>query len=181
MAVGTIARRYAIALADVAQSRNEVETIQAELHQWQALIHENRELSIALTNPVFKHAIKEKILETLIQKFSPSQTTANFLRVLLRNNRIAHLKEIAKSFSEVIEERNNVTLAKIVSARSLSEDEKEALRKSLEKKTGKKIRFELSTDPSLLGGIVATVGSIVFDGSVRNRLTILKERFIDNA
>lgn len=181
MGAETIARRYAIALADVVEKRNETEKVKAELEEWEKLFDESTELKEALLNPIFKHETKEKILETLIEKAKPLQTTANFLRVLLRNNRLGYLREINKIFSEVIEERQNIARADVVSAYPLSEDEKKDLVETLEKRTGKKIKLNLSVDPTLIGGLRATVGSVVYDGSIRNRLEILKTRLINNA
>ncbi|MCS6874725.1 MAG: ATP synthase F1 subunit delta [Pyrinomonadaceae bacterium] len=180
MGTETIARRYAIALAEVAEKRNQTEEIRKELEQMELLLAENKKLAQVFSNPVFNHESKEKILETLIQKTKPLSTTANFLRVLLRNSRFAYLPLIRKSFEEVIAEKRNEVCAKIVSARDLSEKEQEELIQNLEKRTGKRIKLEITINPEVIGGIVATVGSTVFDGSIKNRLEILRDRLMNN-
>ncbi len=181
MGMETIAKRYAVALTEVTEKRNETEKVKAELEEWEKLFDESTELKEVLLNPIFKHEKKEKILETLIKKTKVLQTTANFLRVLLKNNRLGYLREINKSFSEVIEERQNIIRADVVSAYPFSESEEKNLIEILEKKTGKKVKLNLSVDPALIGGFRATIGSIVYDGSIRNRLEVLRTRLINNA
>lgn len=180
MALETIARRYATALADIAEKRNETEKVRLELEQIEKIFAENKNLTEVFSNPVFNHEKKEKILETLIQKTKLAQTVANFLRILLRNNRFGYLSAIRKSFEQVIEEKRNEVTAKVISARELSEEEREALRQNLEKQTGKKIKLDTMINPEIIGGIVVRVGSTVFDGSVKNRLEILKNRLMNN-
>ncbi|GIU81823.1 MAG: F0F1 ATP synthase subunit delta [Acidobacteria bacterium] len=178
MSIKAIARRYATALADVVEKNGQTEQVKQELEQWKNMLEENQDMMTFFRNPIFYHHDKEKILEELIQRSKTSRITANFLRVLLQNNRFVILPEINEEFVNVLEDRQGIMSAHVVSARELSENEKEDLRKSLEKRTGKKIKLSLSVNPDIIGGIIATVGSTVYDGSVRTRLEVLKKRLI---
>ena len=178
MSVETVARRYAAALADVVTKTNETESVKTELKTWEEIINSNDDLQAAFRNPAIAHADKEKVLDNLIAKTQPTKTTANFLRVLLRNDRLTEIKEINERFAGVLEERSGVVTAEITSARPLSENEKAEMKTNLEKLTGKKIKLNFATDESLIGGVVTRLGSTVYDGSVKTQLEELKQQMI---
>jgi len=178
MSVETVARRYALALADVVTKTNETNSVQAELKSWEQLINSNADLQTAFRNPAISQANKEKVLESLIAKTQPTKTTANFLRVLLRNSRLTEIGEINEKFSSVLEERSGVISAQITSARPLSEDVKTEMKMSLEKMTNKTVNLNFETDGTLIGGVVTRLGSTVYDGSVRTQLEELKQQMI---
>jgi len=178
MSVETVARRYALALADVVTKTNETNSVQAELKSWEQLINSNADLQTAFRNPAISQANKEKVLESLIAKTQSTKTTANFLRVLLRNSRLTEIGEINEKFSSVLEERSGVISAQITSARPLSEDVKAEMKMSLEKMTNKTVNLNFETDETLIGGVVTRLGSTVYDGSVRTQLEELKQQMI---
>ena len=179
MSVETVARRYASALADVVMKTGETASVQAELKVWEQMLAENPELAEAFRNPAIAHLNKEKVLESLIAKTKPSKTTANFLRVLLRNSRVNELHEINNKFESVVEERNGFVSAEIVSARSLGEAEKSALMANIEKLTGKRVKLNFNIDESIIGGVVTRIGSTVYDGSVKTQLENLRQQLVN--
>jgi F-type H+-transporting ATPase subunit delta len=174
--VEIVARRYAAALADVVLKTGETDTVRSELSQWAALIESNAELFDALSNPAIPHAQKEKVLDSLIEKTRLSKTASNFLRVLLRNNRLTAIAAIDERFVAELEERSGIVTAEIVSARELPTDEKSALRSQLERLTGKTVNMDFQIDESVIGGVITRIGSTVYDGSIRTKLDTLKEQ-----
>ena len=178
MSVETVARRYALALADVVTKTNEIDSVRAELKSWETLINSNADLQSAFGNPAISQANKEKVLESLIEKTRPTKTTANFLRVLLRNSRLTELGEINEKFASVLEERSGTVSAQITSARPLSEGEKAELQRNLAKLTGKAISPKFEIDATLIGGVVTRLGSTVYDSSVKTQLAELKAQMI---
>lgn len=178
MSVETVARRYAVALADVVKNSGETETVKNELKAWEELIASNHDLQNAFRNPAISQADKEKVLDNLIERTQPGKTTANFLRVLLRNGRLNEVGEINQKFASVLEERSGVVSANVTSARELSEAQKSEVLLNLELLTGKRMNLEFKTDESLIGGIVTRIGSTVYDGSVRTQLQELKQQMI---
>jgi F-type H+-transporting ATPase subunit delta len=179
MSQETVARRYASALADVVLKTGETELVRSELKEWESLLKENPSLVAALRNPSFTHAQKEKVLSAVLQKTNPSRTTANFLRVLGENGRVTELPEINERFALVLQERQGGVSARVESARELSENEKLELRNSLEKMTGKKVSVGFSVEKDLIGGVVTTVGSTVYDSSVKTQLANLKQQLVN--
>jgi F-type H+-transporting ATPase subunit delta len=178
MSIETVARRYAGALADIVTKSGEAGKIQTELKKWEELLNSNQQLFEVFSNPAITHDNKEKVLEGLLQKTKPAATTANFLRILLRNGRLTDLGAINKRFAGVLEERAGIMSGKVVSARLLSETEKKELQKSLEKMTGKSISLDFDIDPNIIGGVITQIGSTVYDGSVKTQLENLKTQLI---
>lgn len=179
MSVETVARRYAVALADVVTKSGEIETVKNELQSWEELINSNSDLRAAIANPAIAHLSKEKVLEGLLKKTKPTKTTANFLRVLLRNSRLTELSEINQKFASVLEERSGIASASITSARPLSDKQKAELQASLAQLTGKQVNLNFEIDEKLIGGVITRIGSTVYDGSVKTQLENLKEQLVN--
>jgi len=174
----TIARRYAIALADVAIERDEAGAVQEELLAWAEMIGENALLKEAFSNPTVAYEQKRKLLEELIARTKVRQTTASFLQVLLRNQRLSEIREITRLFGQILDERSGVIAAEISTARPVAQESMEALRSRLATISGLKVRLKFVTDADLIGGMVARIGSTVYDGSVRNQLRELELKLV---
>lgn len=179
MSVETIARRYGTALADVTLKSGETEILKKELNAFGAMIADNADLQNVFSNPAIAHASKENLLGELIKKTKPSKTTANFLRVLLQNNRLTELGEIGERFESVLEERSGVVSAEITSARELPASERKEFEKNLENLTGKTVNVNYAVDADIIGGVVTRIGSTVYDGSVKTKLENLKEQLVN--
>ena len=178
MSTETIARRYSIALADVVTGSSETDTVKAELASWGELFNSNTDLQTVFSNPAITHINKEKVLNGLIAKTNPLKTTANFLKVLLQNGRLADLGDINDRFAAVLEQRSGIVSAEITSARELPADERAEFEKNLEKITGKTVNINYAIDKDIIGGVVTRIGSIVYDGSVKTKLENLKTEMI---
>ena len=179
MSAETVSRRYATALADVVMKSGETETVRNELRIWEQLLVANVDLQSAFGNPAITHPKKEKVLEDLIVRTKPSKTTANFLRVLLRNGRLMELDEINTRFESVVEERSGLVSAEVTSARELGDAQKNELKASLERVTGRQVKLNFAVNPDLIGGVVTRVGSTVYDGSVKTQLENLKQELVN--
>ncbi len=175
MSSQTVARRYASALADVVIANNEVAEVRDELLAWEKMILGNQLLLEAITNPTVGYEQKVRILRDLLARTKVRQTTANFLRVLLKNQRLGELTQVNGKLAQILDERAGAVSAQITSARPLPDSVKTALEEKLRQVTKKNVRLNFQTDESLLGGIVTRIGSTIYDGSVRNQLTRLGE------
>lgn len=175
MSSQTVARRYASALADVIIEQGEQVEVRAELASWEKMIVSNPALLEAFTNPTVPYEQKSKVLNELIARTKVRPTTANFLRILLKNQRLAQLDEVNAKLDHVLDERSGVVSAQVTSARPVADSIKVTLEEKLGVITGKRIRLSFETDETLLGGIVTRIGSTIYDGSVRNQLKRLGE------
>ena len=175
MSLQTIARRYAGALADVVLERGEAHPVQAELSAWESMIQSSPLLQEVLSNPTIAYDQKRKVLKELIARTKVRQTTANFLEVLSRNQRLTELVEVNRKFAQILDERSGVIAAAVTTARPVAEESKEALKLKLANLTGKSVRVTFATDEELIGGMVTRIGSTVYDGSVRNQLREIEQ------
>jgi len=171
----TVARRYASALADVIIKNNEAAEVMAELAAWESMILTNPPLLESFTNPTIAYEQKGKLLNELISRTKVLPTTGNFLRILLKNQRLAELPQVNAKLAQVLDDRSGVVSAEVTSARPVPEPTRVELEEKLGQITGKRIRLTFGTDESLLGGIVTRIGSTIYDGSVRNQLMRLGE------
>jgi F-type H+-transporting ATPase subunit delta len=171
----TAARRYASALADVIIQDDGELIVQTELDEWERMILASGALLEAFSNPTVAYEQKQSVLEELIARTKVRPTTANFLRILLKNQRLAELPQMNAKLRQVLDERTGIVSAEVVSARPVSNSTKVLLEEKLAQLTGKKPRLSFNTDESLLGGIVTRIGSTIYDGSVRNQLDRLQE------
>ena len=175
MSSQTVARRYATALADVSLARNEAAEVQAELNTWEEMMLTNASLLEAFSNPTVAYEQKGKLLNELITRTKVRPTTANFLRTLLKNQRLAELSAVNAKLAQVLDERAGVISAQVTSARPVPEATRASLAEKLGTLTGRKVRLTFGTDESLLGGIVTRIDSTIYDGSVRDQLRRLGE------
>lgn len=176
MSSQAVARRYAAALADVVIARREEIEVQDELASWESMIQANAQLNEVLTNPTIPYEQKRTVLKLLIERTKVSASTANFLQILLKNQRFTELGEINKRLTSVLDERAGVVAAQVTTARPISEDAKKSIYQRLAAVTGKDIRLSFAIDDKLIGGMVTRLGSTVYDGSIRNQLEEIETR-----
>lgn len=179
MSFQTVARRYASALADVIIERREERQVQEEVEQWASIIEDHAQLREVFINPTVAYDKKRQVLEELITRTRVRETTASFLRVLLKNQRLGELKEVSVRLRQVLDERGGVVAAVVTTARPVPENLKSNLEETLAASTGRKVRLSFATDEEIIGGLVARIGSTIFDGSVQNQLERLAADLTD--
>jgi F-type H+-transporting ATPase subunit delta len=118
---------------------------------------------------------KVAILDKLNAKLGLQKELRNLIAVLINNDRIAHVNEVAEAYRAELQERQGIRHAEIVTARELGEQERGALVAGVGKLAGSQIQATFKLDASILGGTVVRIGSTVYDGSVRGRLERLRE------
>ncbi len=170
------ARPYARAILDVATSAQRANTIRAELEKFDQARRESVELQDVYANPGIENEAKFGITHSIASKQGLSDLTGKVLEILIRNHRINDLGSVIDALTSMINDELNVAVAEVRSAHKLSEQELAQLRKTLEQKFGKRVEVHLDTDPSLLGGFVAKVGSEIFDASVVGKITKFREQ-----
>ena len=172
--------RYARALADTVgnQAARDPQAIASQLEEFHALLSGSGELRILFSTPAVTAEKKKAVLAELAQAMGLEPVTRNFLNVVIDHDRMGLLGEIAEAFEALLNERLGIAVAEVTAARPLEEAEKQELTSALAAKTGKQIRLNFSLDPSLVGGIVARVGSTIYDGSVRGQLRRLRAELV---
>jgi F-type H+-transporting ATPase subunit delta len=121
---------------------------------------------------------KMKVLEAIGQRLGESPVTLNFLRVLLANYRMPLLEEAAQSFRKIANDREGIAQVTITSASELSATERESVAARFRQLTGKQVELDFRIESGLLGGMMAQIGSTVYDGSVRGSLARIREQLM---
>jgi F-type H+-transporting ATPase subunit delta len=184
MTLSAVAARYANALADVVSDRTSTagrSTLQpqdavTELRAFEAVLTQSHDLREVLHTPAISGSRKKAVVGRLADLLKLSRISRNFLLVLIGHRRITLLSEILQTFEIVLDERAGYIRAEIASASALGDAQRAQIGAELEKIAGKRIRSAWSVDESLIGGVVAKVGSTVYDGSVRGSLESLGRR-----
>ena len=179
MPISVVATRYANALADVVtapKSAERAEIILAELQSFESVLRGSEELRNALVTPAVPASRKRAVVTRVGTLLHLSRVSLNFLFVLVDHRRIAGLPDIVQSLEIVLDQRLGFARAEVLAARELTEAQRKALNAELERLSGKRIRARFGVDASLIGGVVARIGSTVYDGSVRGQLGTLGRR-----
>jgi F-type H+-transporting ATPase subunit delta len=173
------AARYARAFAEsVEASKADPATISGQLDDFTAAWNENAELRQFFESPVFPPAQKVALLDKLNEKIGLTPLVRNFLAVLIDHDRIGAVSEVIEAYRRDIDQRQGIFEAEIVSARPLDDGERRQLEAQVGQVAGGRVKANYREDKSLLGGAIVTIGSTVYDGSVRGRLERLKEQLV---
>ena len=175
-----VARRYAQALTQEAQSTGQLDAADADVALLAETLDGSRELRQALTSPVVPAAKKQAVLDRLFGD-KVSDLTGRFLRLLVEKQRDGQIPEILDAYRQLRDERTGTVEARVRTARPLSPDEADRLKAALEARSGKTVRMDLRVDPALVGGLVVRLGDVVYDRSVRHQLDLLRGQLAQRA
>jgi len=178
MSVTTIANRYARALADVIIERGEMSEVVAELSNFAGLMTGHEQLRDVFASPVLSIERKRAVLNELLARLNLRPASNNFLQLLLANMRLHNLDQMLRALSRELDVRTNIVSAEVTTARAISDQEKTMLRDKLKAATGKDVRLQFHTDAGIIGGVVTRIGSLVYDGSIKNQLAQMKQRLM---
>ena len=174
-----VASRYARALADVVMapgSQLQPRDVVTQLRAIEALLEQSSDLRHALGSPAVRVAQKRAVVGRFADEMALSRLVRNFIFVLIDHQRINILSNVREAFEAEIDQRLGFVRAEVVAAQELDREQTAALEAGLTQMTGKQVRARFQVDPSLIGGVVARVGSTVYDGSIRGQLDNLRRQ-----
>ena len=168
--LNSVSTPYAEALLQVVTENNQTEDMVKEVKQLLTLINDSPELDKALSSPVLETEAKKKIIVEIFSNKIDS-SLLNFLKLLADRQRIGILTSILDRFLEIYRENSNIALATVTSAVELTDEQKGLITKKIINIAGtEKLELVTKIDPSLIGGFVASVGSIVIDASLASQI-----------
>lgn len=176
MHTGPIARRYAKALFSLAVETGRVEGWAKSLELLRQAVESSPDLEDVLSNPVYSKERRRALVEKLASAFSLDAEPANLLFLLGDRNRLAYLPAVVETFRDLSDAHLGRIRAKVTSAVKLDDVAAQAIADKLSQATKAKVLLDRAVDPALLGGVIAQVGSLVYDGSVRAQLENLRNR-----
>ena len=178
MASRASARRYARALFDVVTKSGNVDSALAELKALGAVFTGHPDLRRALTSPGVPVGTKQNVMRDVLALQPVSKVVARLLTLIVENDDIDEIDEIVEAFEQRVLDLHQVVRAEITSAVPLTADKVQAIEASLATASGARVVITPRVDPAILGGIVAKVGSRVYDGSIARHLARIRARLV---
>jgi F-type H+-transporting ATPase subunit delta len=175
MSDATVIDGYARGLFEVAKAEGTLDEVEDELFRFARSYESSDELRSALTNDEIPPAKRQAIVEDLLGGKATS-TTVQLISMVVGSGHGKDLPAIVDRMVQRAASSKDMEVAEVRSAIELSQDQQDRLRAALANATGKNVDLKVIVDPSVLGGLVATVGDTVIDGTVRTHLDQLKSR-----
>ena len=180
MSLRTSANRYAKALFDVAlQEKADLVQVDRDLQAVVAMLEASPDLAQASNRGTVTEEKRKSLIEAVSKAMTLTTPVTKLLVLLAQTRKLNLLAELEKAYRERLLAHQNIVRAEVKSAAPLSPEKTRALEESLAKVTGKKVELSVSVDPELLGGVVATIGSTVYDGSVRTQLQRMRQELVE--
>ena len=182
MSVRASAARYARALLDVTVAeKGNPEQIELELNAFAALLAGNAELHGVLINPAIPISGKRGVMNELVARLKPSPVLGKLLMMLAERDRLELVPDLASVYRERLMDHQQVVRAEVTTAAALPADRVAQLQQRLADVTGRRVTMTTKVDPALIGGVVARIGSTVYDGSVATQLETMKQRLLEQS
>ena len=178
MANRASARRYARALFDVVTKSGDVDAALVQLKALGAAFTGHPDLHRALTSPGVPLGVKQSVMRDVLALQPVSKVVARLLTLVVENDDIDEIDAIVQAFEQRVLDLHHVVRAEITSAVPLPADKVQAIEASLAAAAGSRVVVTPRVDPAILGGVVAKVGSRVYDGSVARHLARIRTRLV---
>ena len=170
-----IAKRYASAIYDIAESSDKIGEIREALNILAENYNEDEEFKVFLLDPSIKYDEKVKYLHKSFDFIS--EDAFKIINYLVKKGRVSLAEKISDRYLKIYYEKNNKILVNATFTKELSDNQREALMKKLEEKYKKKIVLNLSVDEELIGGGIIKIGNKVIDGSIKSQIENIKKIF----
>jgi F-type H+-transporting ATPase subunit delta len=177
----TASNRYARALLDVAiKEQADLEAIERDLAQFAQLFTDHPALAKVLLNPAVPLPRKRAAVADLLALARPSPILGKLIALLADRDRLVLIPDLLASYRDRLLDYRKVVRAEITTAAPLADGRAANIEQRLAQVTGGKVMLRTRTDPSIIGGVVARIGSTVYDGSVTRQLEKMRERLIES-
>jgi F-type H+-transporting ATPase subunit delta len=177
MSAKTAALRYARALFDVAlKEQADLARIEQDLAAFNTLFDNQPTLKKVLLNPAVPVPRKRAAMVQLTERAQTTPIVTKLMILLAERDRLMLLPDLLASYRDRMLDHQNVVRAEVVTAMPIADDKLRAIQSKLATVTGRTVTVESKVDPSIIGGVVARVGSTVYDASVTRQLEKMKQR-----
>lgn len=178
MSVSIFGKRYAKALLELATASGNVERAGRELREFVNSFEQSRELRAVFENPIVSNEQRRNLLRELAAQMGLSDQVRDLLLLLADRRRMQHVADVADAYETLSEARSGRIRAEVTTASALPQGYFSELERVLSQVTGKQVVLANKVDPTLLGGVVTRIGDQVIDGSIKSRLSELKEELL---
>ncbi len=173
--IRTVAKRYAKALIELAEAKKSVDKTRTDLTAFVDAVESQPAMQKLFSSPVFTPENKKAVIKDLAGKLSLQPSTQRFVEHLAETGRIRYVKDVHEAFLALLAERQNRATVQLTTAVSLNNGDLADIKKKLESLTGKQVDIDTKVDSSLIGGARARIGSVIYDGSIKNQLNKMRD------
>ena len=178
----TAALRYARAVLEVGiKEQADLEGLERDLAAFAGLLSDHPALAKVLLNPAVPVPRKRAAVVELTTRMQPAAIVGKLLVMLAERDRLVLLSDLLASYRDLLLAHRNVVRAELTTAIPLDPARAAAIEQQLARATGRTVTLQTRTDPAIIGGLVARIGSTVYDGSVTRQLEKMKERLTEGA
>ena len=170
----SVASRYAVALFELADESKQLDVVADDLRTIDLAVASNGDLQRLLHSPVVSRADAGAAMAAILDKTKANDLTRNFIGLVTANRRLFALRSITTEYLAELASRRGEVTAEVSSAIKLTKKQADELARSLERAVGAKVSVSAKVDPSLIGGLVVKVGSMMVDSSLRSNLEKMK-------
>jgi F-type H+-transporting ATPase subunit delta len=178
VAGGGAARRYARALFELAKEQGRSEAVRASLVALAELLEKHADLRRVLLEPLHPVAERRAVLSAVVERIGGGPLLRDFLCFIVDQRRVVQFDVIRQAYEELADRDAGVSRARVVTASPLRPEQLERIRQALAARSGSDVRVQVEVDPALLGGVVAQLGDVVYDGSLRTQLGMLRASLV---
>ena len=172
--------RYSRALFEVAKETGDLEKIETDIKNFQALLLNSKELDNFIQNPTQSKDNQINVIKLLAERFHFSKDLKNFLFLLIEKRRIFFVAKIIDSFLKHCSKKRGEVKAILISSKKLTSDELNEISTDLSKSMGSNLKFDYKVDESLIGGLKLQLGSYMVDTSIKNKLKRYEQKILEN-
>lgn len=165
---------YAEAIAGIARGENALDAVDDELTAVARAVRGDRDLYEALTDASLPVGRRLEVVDRILQAAHPATRTS--VSLLVTAGRAKDLEDVAARVAELAAGARDRAVAEVTVAVPLAQEQREQLRRALERSTGKQLELKVLVDPSIVGGVRAKIGDTVIDGTVARRLDEIRAR-----
>jgi F-type H+-transporting ATPase subunit delta len=179
--IRVIAKRYAKALVELSEEKKAVDKTKADLGAFIAAVESAPAMEKLFSSPVFTPDNKKAVIKDLAGKLGMQQVTQRFVEHLAETGRIRYVKDVHDAFLAILAERQNRATVELTTAATVNPAELAEIKRKLEALTGKQVDINAKIDASLIGGAKARIGSVIYDGTIKNQLNKMRNQLTNNS
>ena len=175
-----ISQRYALALYDLSKENNQTEEFVNNIKEFMKAFNSNESLRLFVKNPTYSVEDQISVFDKILAQIKANKMVKNFFSLLIIKKRIFFVDQVAEKFLNLISIKKGELTLNIVSAKKLEDNEILDLEKEISSNLKNKVKLNCKTDPSLIGGLVLQIGSLMIDASLKNKLNKYKKSMMEN-
>ncbi len=174
----TAISRYSLALYELALENNSIQEIEDQSSALNILISKSKDFELLIKNPINKKVDQINIMNKISEHYNFNNLLRKFLCFLVEKRRLFFLQNILKNFINICSQKRGEIFAKLIAAKELSENEINKIKNELSEDFTSKVKLDYKYDPSLIGGLIIQVGSVMIDTSIKSKLKQLENQMI---